>query len=99
MGGLCVAVATRENAVRLVSTVETEHRAMTFQHTRQGVVASCRKRENGYVVGIRTTPYLIEHFRLPDAYKIGESVEIRYKRFTDQRVEDAYEIVKTTEKD
>jgi hypothetical protein len=42
----------------------------------EGKVESCRTRSNGFVVGVRTKPYMVEHFRCPDRFRIGESVEV-----------------------
>jgi hypothetical protein len=52
---------------------------MSLYPTRTGVVASCRPRDAGYVIGIRTAPYLVEHFHHDAALTIGASVTIHQR--------------------
>ena len=42
----------------------------------EGKVLSCRKRSNGYIIGVRTKQYLVEHYRNDRDFKIGETVKI-----------------------
>jgi hypothetical protein len=52
---------------------------MSLYLPRNGVVESCRPRDAGYVIGIRTAPYLVEHFHHDAALKIGASVTIHQR--------------------
>jgi hypothetical protein len=52
---------------------------MSLYPTRTGVVENCRPRDTGYVISVRTAPYLVEHFHHDAALTIGASVTIHQR--------------------
>ena len=55
---------------------DTRFDTLVYALVGKGAVETCRERDNGFLVGVRTKPYLVEHYLVLKRLKIGESVEV-----------------------